>query len=208
MCIMKKILFCLMLSFYAVFCSADDFIIKKDDHSKINKMSRNNLKERIGTVAKNGLDEAIELGQQLGVLHVHFSSINNSKNPEKDATKKLQFSCTLHRYAGQLQQHVASVQKTLGSALEKLIDDAKPFKKAEKNDLRSTCVLLDVVQKDLKNQSVRVVQLQKQFGITKGSTINLSLGQIKKVCEEVSRIAQSCHALHSKLLADTCLKCV
>ena len=203
---MKKIVLSLLFFIPNLFSAPDEFIIKKDDQTKINKMSSNTLKEHIGTVAKKSLDGAIELGQQLGVLHVACSSMSDSgKHLEKDLSKKLQLSCELHRHAGQLQQHVARVQKKLSAALEKLIDDQKPFKKAGKIDLRATYVLLEDVQKELNVYRDQVVKLQQQLeNLTISDDASLILG--KKICNEVIQIAENCSSLNGKLLKDTCLK--
>lgn len=203
---MKKFFLSLFFSSCFFVFASDDFIVKKNDQTQINKMSCNALKEHIGSSAKKSLDNAIELGQQLGMLHVSFSLMSDDvQKREKDLSKKLEISSGLHRHAGQLQQHVAQVQKKLSSTLEKLIDDQKPFKKAEKNDLRSTYALLECVNKELVLYRDQVLQLHKQLGMHKRKNDFLLVAG-KKISDDMFKIVQNCHALHGKLLNDTCLK--
>jgi len=122
---------CFVLGVLFITCSLyatgdKDFIVAQPE--KKTNLSKNKLKEKIGTCLKDALDETTSLVDCCGTI--------------------LQSDALSAQTIGEMLTEIASMQQRYTSSVEKLIDNRRPFKTATRDKLDSThTTLSDVVGK-------------------------------------------------------------
>ena len=121
-------------SFYAATAPPkSEFIVST---AKPKKCSRNELKERLGSAAKKLIDQTIQLIRKIGSIQLGLGATPPSKKITPPPSVAVYQQC--HRHVGNVQIHLASVQKTCSQLVEKLIDDDELFQTTATAKLQST----------------------------------------------------------------------
>jgi hypothetical protein len=164
------------------------------------KRSRNELKEEIGQKIKQASQAATQMLQQLGKLQQDWGkqSVAALKSPSS-LQQRLQESGALHTACGSMCLEVAALQRTYTAAVEKLIENQKPFKKAGRGDLTKTLAILTSMQQQLQSSARAISCLQTSVATVGGDRVAVVA---KRLEQEQTKV----HALVVSGQQDGCLK--
>lgn len=173
-----------------------EFVIQpKDQPKKTKKLSVNELKERIGTTTKEAFDTSTTVLSRLGDCHINLAASleKNKKNPVS--------STCINQSTGDLLKKIAAIQMTFSQALEKLINNQKPFKKAGRADLEHALTSITQASVDMTNVSQQLhaiaTDLQKEV-----TTPHL----LEKTNKSLEQQKITLSAIDRRLATDSCLK--
>jgi DNA repair exonuclease SbcCD ATPase subunit len=166
------------------------------------KRSRNELKEEIGQKIKQASQAATQLLQQLGKLQQDWGKqlVVATKAPS-NLQQRLQESGALHTACGAICLEVAALQRTYTAAIEKLIENQKPFKKAGRGDLSKTLAILTNTCQQLQSSARAITYLQT-------SVVTVDSGRVVAVAKRLEQEQVKVHALVVSGQQDGCLKLV
>jgi len=175
---------------------AQEFVIQpKEQAKKTKKLSVNELKERIGTTAKEAFDTSTTVLSQLGDCQINLaSSLEKNKKAPVSST-------SINQSSGELLKKIATIQMTFSQALEKLINNQKPFKKAGRADLEHALTTITQASVDMTSVAQQLHTIATD--LQKESTIALALEKTKKSLEQ-QKVTLS--AIDRRLATDSCLK--
>jgi len=173
-----------------------EFVIQpKEQAKKTKKLSINELKERIGTTTKEAFDTSTTLLSRLGDCHINLAT-----SLEKNKKTPISSAC-INQSTGDLLKKIATIQMTFSQALEKLINNQKPFKKAGRADLEHALTSITQASTDMTNVSQQLHTIATD--LQKESTIPLMLEKTNKSLEQ-QKVTLS--AIDRRLATDSCLK--
>jgi hypothetical protein len=156
--------FCILIFLSLFFCchtcgpKEKLFIITQKPIKKTLQPSRNNLKEKLGQEFKNIVEGNILLEREIGLFQIAFakktqetSKLDEPKSSfQPDIKILLSTICSIIYDVGSINLTLSLIKKILIIAIERLIDNCKPFKKANKKDLQETIRLMDTVVDEVK----------------------------------------------------------
>lgn len=165
------------------------FIVKK---TKQKKVSKNQLKENLGSTMKSLLDECAFISATVGeIFQILGKKINllftRKKNVKIDYSKLLQNLALVNENAGSPLKEIGIIQQILSNKVEQLVENKRPFKNATRSFLSN---LLDTNQKtleDFKEKGKFLTNLKMQLN-NKGleSTLNLVQEKFKTKLANIS----------------------
>lgn len=164
------------------------------------KRSRNELKEEIGQKIKQASQAATQMLQQLGKFQQDFGKqLVVVGNTSASLQQRLQESGALHTACGSICSEVAALQHLYTAAIEKLIENQKPFKKAGRAELTKALTILTNTHQQLQRSARAIMCLQSPASAAGGSCM---VALTKKLEQEQVKV----HALVLAGQHDDCLK--
>lgn len=181
--------------------SSSEFVITAP---KKKKFSTNDLKEQIGYKTKKTFQATTLLNQNMGHVQCAFAHVQKQfENAHAPHMKKmLQSGIAFNRAVGTIHHDLALMQQTCTSAVDKLINNKKPFKKASKATLETTLNLLVATNQQLESCAVSIKQLHTTLTTAK----KVDDVHLKKLNKELEQHEKNIKKLRLSLYQDECLK--
>ncbi len=193
----RKILALVFFTVVSLQAKKDTFLVKSKNNYRLSKQA---LKEKIGETTRDLFHQTINLTSHLGRIQVGLSSSKSfvEKGEKKDNLKKHEWKQVVHKNMGVVQVRLSSLQRRFSQVLEKLLENAKPFKKADRGDLKNSYSLVQSIEKDLQNQ----MKSYQQFLVKVQKTD--SDGKVMQ--QKAEKFAQSMQKIIEQVNKDECFK--
>jgi len=187
--------------------AAAEFIVQQAPvHKK--KLSLNALKEQVGDVSKNLFEATTLFEQRAGDVQCSLATMQGGYGSKDvvptDYKNLIQASALCNAKFGTMQKDLALLQRKCSSIIEKLIDDAVPFKKVSKKVLEKTSECL-VQTREHVNQSVAALQ-QLDNELKKHAGAGDEAAFLHKLSDRLQKHVQVIKQVCAQLAADECLQ--
>lgn len=190
--------------FFHIFCAfllssslclgqAKQFVITKNADTK--RVSTNTLKERIGEETKRAFESTTLLTRQCGLLHESLADVQLAVVTPQDQKNNIALA---HKSAGGFLQQIAQLQSRFVKVIEQLLDNARPFKRAARNDLTQALLCMQSAAGTL---SLQLQQLEQ-------CNMCCSKKKINKLQVEQTTKMLSCNLDRLKIVQDELQKTV
>ncbi len=175
---------------------AKQFVITKNSDTK--RVSTNTLKERIGEETRRAFESTTLLTRQCGLLHESLADVQLAVATPQNQKNNIALA---HKSAGGFLQQVARLQSRFVKIIEQLLDNARPFKRAARNDLTQALLCMQSAASTLSSQLQQLEQCNTCYG--KKEVNKLHIEQTTKM---LSSHLERARSLQDELEKTACLK--
>lgn len=181
----------------------EEFIVKKEIQvaPQVRSMSKNRLKEEIGSVTRRAFDSTTSLGKSVGTVKIGLADKvtgfyqASSGNIASDVDKN----------DGMLQVELSDIQSCFSNVISNLVENRGFFKKASRGDLREFLGLMEDMVSNLNLQVTSFNDL-KGLIVKKDIKMNLETDLFDKIKQQFCFSAGELKRLQEKIKTSKCIK--
>ena len=172
-----------------------EFIVKKVPNIK--SMSKNKLKEEIGSITRQAFDSSTSLGRTIGNVKINLA--DGAEGFYQAQSGK--FASNVDKNDGMLQIELADIQGSFSDVISNLVENRGFFKRASRGDLREFLTLMHDMVNDLNVQSTAFNQLKLSI-----KTEEKQYTFFEKIKQQFCSAASELKKLQEKIKGSKCLK--
>ncbi|MFH1253861.1 MAG: hypothetical protein V1646_00325 [bacterium] len=179
-----------------------EFVVKKDIQTvQVRSMSKNRLKEEIGSVTRRAFNSSTSLGKSVGNVKIGLAD-KVSGFYQADSGK---IASEVDKNDGILQVELSDIQSCFSNVISNLVENRGFFKKASRGDLREFLSLMDEMVSNLNLQVTSFNDL-KSLIVKKDVKTSIEQNIFNKIKQQFCSSAVELKKLQEKIKTSKCLK--